>query len=217
VTLLVGALLLAACAATDGGEKSEAAAARVERVRQQRALLLAERKLAQAELEQKAARAKGDAAIEQAKKELELAENALAQFQKLEGPQRLRKAELDVREKENQLAENQEEFEQLKLLYAEQDLADQTREMVIHRTERRLEQSRLELELARAGIEKLRQDDLAIERGKLELEVSEKQQALAEAQMDARVAWNAGEVELLEAQQALAEAQESRTKDAGGE
>src|SRR5688572_2507016 len=167
---------------------------------QARAVELARGKLAHARLEQETAKRKKDAAVDQARKELSLADEALEDFKVNEAPLRVRKAELEIKEAEDSHAENLEEFEQLKLMYAEQDLADTTRELVMHRTERRIARSKQELELARAELDHLKEGEIAMEHAKLELEVSEKQHALEDAQLDSRVSWNEKELAILEAQ-----------------
>lgn len=168
---------------------------------------LARRKLTQARLEQEADEKKHRAAIDQSGRELSLADEALEQFTLYESPMRVKKAELELKEQEDGLAENLEEFEQLKLMYAEQDLADKTRELVVHRTERRIEQKRKELELARTTLEQLKTGDLAQERAKLALEVSEKQHAADAAQLDAYVAANEKALAVLSAEHDLADAE----------
>ena len=174
---------------------------------QARAVELARGKLAHARLEQETAKRKHDAAVDQARKALSLADEALEDFKVNEAPLRVRKAELGIKAAEDSHAETLEEFDQLKLMYAEQDLADTTRELVMHRTERRIARSKQELELARAELEHLKEGEIAMENAKLELEVSEKQHALEDAQLDSRVSWNEKELAVLEAQHELAEAE----------
>lgn len=204
----IAAGLLAGCAAraaeTDDEPSTASAAVQAKHAR---AVELARQKLAQAHLEQEAEKQKHDGAVDQAEQELMLAKLAVDQFGLHEAPLRVRKAELELKDKESELAENLEEFEQLKLMYAEQDLADKTREMVIHRTERRIEQSRQELDLARAELDQLKQGELMQEQTKLALDVSEKQHALADARIDARVTWNEKSVAILEAEHGLADAE----------
>ncbi len=205
-SLLAGCAACATEAADDDKPATTSAAVQAKHVR---AVELARQKLAQARLEQEAEKKKREAAVDQAERELMLATLAVNQFGLHEAPLRVRKAELELKEKDNELAENLEEFEQLKLMYAEQDLADKTREMVIHRTERRIAQSTQELDLARAELDQLKQGELMQEQTKLALDVSEKQHALDAARIDARVAWNEKSVAILEAEHELAGAEEA--------
>ncbi|MBM4015888.1 MAG: hypothetical protein FJ293_13115, partial [Planctomycetes bacterium] len=90
-----------------------------------------------------------------------------------------RTAELELAEAANALAENEQELAQLELMYAEQDLADKTRELVIGRTQRRLELARTTLILNQAKLARLNEveqpgqaaelaDALAAARGAIE-------------------------------------------------
>jgi hypothetical protein len=210
--LLPAILLLDACAssgkaAPEGGPAEKAA-------KSARSVELARRKVEQSRLEARVESAKHDAAVDQARRELSLAEHALSDFERHESALRLRKAELELQKDEHDFAENVEELEQLKLMYAEQDLADKTRELVLHRTERRIEHSRKQLELVRAQLDHLKNSELGQEREKLAVEVADKRRALAAAELEARVSAGEKAVELLAAEHALADAEAARP---GGE
>jgi hypothetical protein len=172
-----------------------------------RAIELAKRKLAHAQLERRAESAKHSAAIDQAQRELDLAKLELTRFDAGEALLRVRKQELDAKQKEDELAESREEFKQLEMMYAEQDLADKTRELVVQRQQRRIDLAAKELELEHDKLVNLKNAELAQERGKLEVEISAKQHALDAAKLDGKVGEDEKDVALLEAQHALADAE----------
>ncbi len=197
-------------AASDKQGKHEAAqgADARKKAKRERAVEVARKHVAQAELTQKVAEQKQKDAVAAAEGALQLSHSALAQFDTADMALQVKSAELGLREKENDLRENQEELEQLKLMYAEQDLADKTREMVVARTERRLAQTEAELALKHQELELLKSSKLPTERLELTLAVQEKEQALAAARLDARLEWNSQQLALLEAQNTLIEAEE---------
>jgi len=211
--------LAGACAATGARDAephgSGASSSQAKAAKHARAVELARQRLAQAQLDRRADSAKHDARVEQARREHAIAAQALAQFESRVVPLRVRRAELALQAKEDSLAEVLEEFEQLKLMYAEQDLADRTREMVIHRTERRIQQQRAELEMARSELGHLRDGELRLERERLAVEAGGKQAAVAAAELDARVAAGEKSVAVAAAEHALADAEASPPGRAG--
>src|SRR6185503_2488134 len=150
--------------------------------RAQRELEIARSKLRVAELELALAQKTGDEEQAHKAKELELAQGELRQFDELDAPNRLARERLALTRDQDSLAEQEEELAQLEMTYAEVDLADKTREIVLGRNHRRIERAREELALAERELAKLEQHTLPRERAKLALEVVEKTHALENAQ-----------------------------------
>lgn len=126
--------------------------------------------LAQLELDRQQAAAKVAAA--KVATEVELAKQKLDQFDKTDAPLRLAKAHLDLERSKDQLAEAEEELAELKMMYANADLADKTRDIVMHRTERRLERQKQALALATQDVDVLEHQTLPLERRRLELDLA---------------------------------------------
>ncbi len=182
-----------------------------------RAVELAKQQLAQVELANRAAQEASAAEIAAAETELAAATRALSIHVDRAAPLARSTAELELRGQETQVHEVEEELSQLKLMYAEQDLADQTREMVIARSERRLAQARAELDIARRALALLVEAEQPAENEALAATVAEKERALATARRDARVEWNAKQIERLQAEHALLDAQEALAEAATDE
>ncbi|MSR63743.1 MAG: hypothetical protein EXS08_15055 [Planctomycetes bacterium] len=189
----IGLLLFApGCASAGGATAAESASAPGERD-------IAQSKVRVAELELEHARkASGE---EQAQKagELGLATAELGQFDEVDAPERSAREALALTRSQDALLEQEEELAQLELTYAEVDLADKTREIVLQRNHRRVERAKSELTLAERGFAQLQQNTLPRERAKLALAVAEKTAALESTQRSA-------EIDMLEKQVALAEA-----------
>ena len=126
--------------------------------------------IAQLELDRQQAAAKV-AAVKLAT-EVELARQKLDQFDRTEAPLRVAKAKLEFERSRDQLAEAEEELAELQMMYKDADLADKTRDIVLHRSERRLARQRDALELASRDLEVLQQQTLPLERRRLELDLA---------------------------------------------
>jgi len=159
-------------------------------------------KLRIAELELELASRDGDQAQE--KGELELAQAELRQFDEMDAPDRLARERLALTRTRDALAEEEEELAQLEMTYAEVDLADKTREIVLRRNHRRVEREKEELALAERELVKLEQHTLPRERARLALAVDEKTHALETAQRTAEIALLGKQLALEEARAALA-------------
>jgi hypothetical protein len=125
--------------------------------------------IAQRELDRQLAAAKvADAKL---RAEVELAQQKLEQFDRSDAPLRVAKMKLDLERSRDQLAEAQEELAELQMMYANADLADKTRDIVLHRSERRVVRQQEALDLAVKDLETLEQRTLPLERRRLELDL----------------------------------------------
>ena len=137
--------------------------------------------------------------------ELELAKGELTQFDEVDSPTRLAQGRLSLTRSKDSLAEQEEELAQLEMTYAEVDLADKTREIVLRRNHRRVERAKESLALEERDFAKLEQYTLPRERAKLALGIEEKAHALENAQRSA-------EIGILNKNMALEEARTARAK-----
>ena len=77
------------------------------------------------------------------------AEEALQRFLEIEKPERIAQSAYNLEGTENRLQDQTEELEQLEKMYKEDDLTEETEEIVLRRTRRNLVRSRKSLEWAR--------------------------------------------------------------------
>jgi small-conductance mechanosensitive channel len=137
-------------------------------------------------------------------KELELAKGELTQFDEVDSPTRLAQERLSLTRSKDSLAEQEEELAQLEMTYAEVDLADKTREIVLRRNHRRVERAKESLALEEREFAKLEQHILPRERARLALGIEEKSHALENAQRSAEIGLLSKKMALVEARAALA-------------
>lgn len=137
-------------------------------------------------------------------KELEFAKGELTQFDEVDSPTRLAQERLSLTRSKDNLAEQEEELAQLEMTYAEVDLADKTREIVLRRNHRRVERAKETLALEERDLAKLEKHILPRERAKLALGVEEKAHALENAQRSAEIGLLGKNMALEEARAALA-------------
>jgi hypothetical protein len=183
-----------------GGAKEEAAA-KVADLSNQAAM--ARRKIDRAAMDLEQQKGDGDAALAKANAELDLAKKALAHFDAVEAPQRLAKAELDLKDASDAATEQQEEMQQLEMMYAKDDLGDKTKEIVLARGKRRLERVKQRLALATKDIEDLKAVQLPEQRTRLALAVTDKEQEVKRAEFAAKSGLMDKETAVIAAQQEL--------------
>ena len=167
-------------------------------------LEIARTKLRVAELELDLAQDAGDQERAHKAKELEIAQGELRAFDELDSPNRIARERLALKRSQDDLAEQEEELAQLEMTYAEVDLSDKTREIVLQRSHRRVERAKEELALAERELAKLEQHTLPFERAKLALAVDEKAHALENAQQTVEIELLGKNVAVAEARAALA-------------
>lgn len=143
-----------------------------------------------AELELVRARGMALDQMTKAEEELDLATQKLTQFEKVDAPLRVEKAKLDLERSRDQLADAQEELDELKMMYANADLADKTRDIVMHRTERRLARQKAGLALAERDFDILQQYTLPQDLLRLKLDAN----ARMSEKRNAESAWKIDEL-----------------------
>jgi hypothetical protein len=139
----------------------------------ERQVAIAREKLRQSEAEvelQRMAAADDDA---KRNAEIELAKAELDEFDKHDAPSRIAKARLDLAQARDALDEQKEELAQLEATYADGDLADKTREIVLNRGKRRVARAEQRLAIAEGEAQTLEELTIRRERAKLELAVEQ--------------------------------------------
>jgi hypothetical protein len=149
-------------------------------------LELSRRKLERAQLDEGQQKADGEAALQKASVERELAKKALAHFEAVEMPQRLAKAELDLKDAFDYMTENQEEMQQLEQMYEKDDLADKTKEIVLARGKRRLDRAKQRHALAQKDFDDLKSTQLPEQREKLKQTLRDEEVEYARAEFNAK-------------------------------
>jgi len=221
--LLALALLVASCAsnraASSGGGGGGGSAAATDPTRKAAAL---DRKLAiQSEKIEaaKAALASDEAAsrdsVALAEAELELSRKQLARFDSIDAAVRLDRARLDLAGAQDRHREAEEELQQLEMMYAEQDLADKTREIVVNRGRRSLERAAKALDIQLRELAALESQGLPQERAKLALEVDRKSRDLEKMRRAAVDSLRERQIALLAAESELADARAEKEAAAG--
>ena len=106
---------------------------------------IAGEKLAKARMTEVHAATDKETARARAEHELELEAARMQKFSQLEVPNRIAWAELRLTQAQDRVRDSEEELHQLELMYAEEDFADQTKEIVLDRSRRRVERSHRDL------------------------------------------------------------------------
>jgi hypothetical protein len=208
VSLVLGA---AACAATprddqknappasQSGEAEKSAQDAQKKAQLELQVPIERNKVTRAKMDVEAAKRSSTAAIDKAKAELALAEEARKRFVEIEAPLKEAREQLDLQEAQDSLADNREELEQLEMMYKEDDLADKTKEIVLRRGKRRLERSEDRL--------KLQERERASLPGELEQSRIKLEQAVTDKKVELERAQRAADGEALEKETALLSAQ----------
>jgi hypothetical protein len=123
--------------------------------RARRNLDVAKMRLQRAQMSVEDNEQKQEAALSRARQELEFAERRLDRFVKLDMPARVFWGELGLARTGDYVQEQQDELKQLELMYAEEDFADQTKEIVLDRSRRRVERAKRDIELRQTDHQKL--------------------------------------------------------------
>jgi hypothetical protein len=126
-------------------------------------------------------------AVEKAEFELDLAQEKLQSFERQDAQLRLEKARLALLRSRDRLKESEEELQQLEMMYAEEDLADKTREIVLERGRRRLERARKDLAIQERSLKVLETVTLPHEKKELQSKMVAKTHAVSAASRKANV------------------------------
>ncbi len=146
---------------------------------------LARAKLHRAQMARRQAATQNEVALAKAQRELELQQQRFATFGERSVPNRISWAQLRLTRAEDGLKETREELAQLEAVYAEEEFADGTKEIVLDRGRRRLERSKRDVELRREDYAILTEKTIPAETVDQELKLEQKVQALAKARREA--------------------------------
>jgi hypothetical protein len=146
---------------------------------------IARQKLVKAQVAAEHSQIQNQIAVTEAEGELELEQRRLAAFRDRSAPNRIEWSRLGLLRADDRVKEAEEELTQLKLMYAEEDFADQTKEIVLERGRRRLERSRRDLELRTEDHAILTDETIPTEQREHELNVEKKTEALRKIRRDA--------------------------------
>lgn len=147
---------------------------------------IAGEKLAKARMSEAHAATDQKTALAGAEKELTLETARMKKFSEREVPNRIAWAELRLTQTQDRVKDSEEELHQLELMYAEEDFADQTKEIVLDRSRRRVERSHRDLELRHEDHAILIEKTIPLELAEREQKVRQKELALNKAQRDAK-------------------------------
>jgi hypothetical protein len=137
--------------------------------------------------------------------ELDLARQRLQNFTERVAPNRIEWARLGLVRAEDRVKEAAEELRQLEMMYAEDDFADGTKEIVLERGRRRLERARRDLELRREDLDILTTKTLPLEQDEHEQRVAQKTRSLEKAHRSAEAAHLDKQIALLKAESRVAQ------------
>jgi hypothetical protein len=151
----------------------------------ERDLDIARQKLVKAQLAGEHAQIQNRVAVAEAERELELEQRRMAAFKDRSAPNRIERSRLGLIRAEDRVKEAEEELAQLELMYAEEDFADQTKEIVLERGRRRLGRSRRDVELRKEDHAILTEETIPTEQREHELKVEKKNEVLDKARRDA--------------------------------
>ena len=124
--------------------------------------------------------------IAKAAQDLDIATTKLQHHEQYTAPNRLAQGQLNQRYAEDRYKESQEEMEQLELMYAEEDFADKTKEIVLQRGRRRLERSRTNLDIRSNDLLFLQNHSLPLQHKELQFKFEQAGLLLDKTQRDAK-------------------------------
>lgn len=150
----------------------------------QRGVELSRLKLDQSKTEVHISTMKKKNALERAQRAYDVQLENFKKFREFEVPSRISWAELRLQRSVDGVAESREELEQLEQMYAGDDFADGTKEIVLERGRRRLERSERDLELRRKDHEVLVGQTIPLETREHEIKLEEKQNSLEIARLE---------------------------------
>lgn len=172
----------------------------IKRAKLMRDLQIAREEVAKVQASMQDQEASSKENLEKAASERELVARRLREFEEKHVPVRLDRSRLDLQGTRDYVKESEEELAQLEMMYAEADLADKTREIVIERAKRRLERARRSLDIQTRDSENLERATIPVEREDLRLQLMQKDQALEQARRQAAADARAKRIELMRAQ-----------------
>jgi HlyD family secretion protein len=186
---VLAVLSLASLAAPSSFAQNEDAAKAESRkadVAKKRAALLrdaavAKSKLGRADQDLADQEADNASALSKAATEVEFAKKKLATFDEREAPARVAKAKLDLKGVEDGVKDAEDELAQLEMMYKNSEIGDGTKEMVLQRARRALERAKARRDLGQNDLKTLEERTVPFERGRLALDVAERERDLERA------------------------------------
>lgn len=172
-------------------------------------------KLEIAQLDAKNAAAASARAVESAKLDAEMAAQALANFLEVQKPLEMAEQTLSLDRSRQRVKESQEELEELEKMYAQEEFADLTKELVLGRGRSQLEMAKRSHELT----EKRAAQDREYTWPRRERELADKVAATTRALQEAEMRAAKGELErklaLMDAEEAVTKAREALEEKQG--
>lgn len=179
------------------------------------AVAAAEERLASAEVDLSLQEADNRLAVEAARSALRKARSRLQLLETVDGKRRIDEAALAVRRAQDAIDDRTEELEQLKKMYADTELADDTKELVIRRSERDIARSRETLALQQANHTKVSKE-VAEERESLAFDLLRAEKEVEQAERKAENGSRGKRAALLEAKRTLLTARDALRKEQEG-
>ena len=179
----------------------------------QHALEQARIDLALAELEVAASRRKAERAVVEARREVDEAQRALAVFLERERPRELAGGRLGLDRAAHRLELEQDELAELTAMYAAEDFAEMTKELVLKRGRKGVEFAERGLELERQKLALLEEETLAKKERDLRAVLAKAQHGLAEAEAGLEQAGLQAEKKLAGARNAIDKLERPDPKD----
>lgn len=168
--------------------------------------------LDQARLESAQGLAKAELEIMLAEKKVKQTKEALQVFKKSRSRSQA-EAQLALDQATGRAADSEAELAELESMYADEEFAEKTKELVLNRGRRNLEHARRGLEIQAQKLQLLVEYELPKEQYEKELAVDEAEQKLAQAERSLELARVKGKSGVAKAEHAL---QEARTAKAEG-
>ena len=208
-TALSALLVLGGCAATEtaqSGPEAPAAESQEEPSddHSSHKMEMAELSLAIAKIEVQVSSNKAALAVTQAQSKLDEAKLDLEHFETVQKARRLTEAQLSLDRAGYRAEEAEAELGELEAMYAEEEFAATTKELVIRRGRVNREFSRRSLELSEQALELLANVELPKELRKLQRAVSDAEAGLAAAQAEQAKTDAQNKKKILEARHAIA-------------
>lgn len=131
---------------------------------------------------------------------------ALLHLEKVKIPTRLAQKDLDIARLVGRLEDSEAELVQIRAMYADEEFAESSKELVIRRSQRSVDLARAGLEMARAAREDLETFELATERESAAQKVIAAKQKLAAAKLRLEATVFEAKTKAMEADEALRKA-----------
>ncbi len=207
-----GPLILSACAGAGARSAAVGAESAGKGDREQK-IELAELRVEQARVEAEQGGAEARVGLELAQRKLAAARQKLTVFEATHRAIRLEEARLELDRAIGRAADAAAELGELEAMYAEEEFAEKTKELVITRGRRNLEHAQRGVAIGEGKFEKLQRDELPAEERELERAVVEAEGKLEAARLALRIAELKGRVAVAEAETKLDEARKGETDD----